>query len=122
MRRLLRDEEGAATVLGVAVVAALIALTAVLLHLGSAVLARHRAASAADLAALAAASALVGGEDDPCPTAARVVRAQGDPSLRVSACTVDGEFVELSVALPVRLGPFGVRTATARARAGPVGG
>ncbi|MFT4201397.1 Rv3654c family TadE-like protein [Gordonia sp. (in: high G+C Gram-positive bacteria)] len=119
MRRLLGEDDGSATPAGVAVVACLIALTLVLVHLGSAVLGRHRAAAAADLSALAAAAAVLAGEDG-CATASRVVRAQGDPAMRLASCTVDGDFVDVRVEVPLNLGRFGVATARAEARAGPV--
>nr|WP_040521865.1 Rv3654c family TadE-like protein [Gordonia araii] len=121
MCRLVGDEDGSATVVGVAVVACLVAVTIALAHVGTAVLARHRAASAADLSALAAASVLLGGSADPCATATRIVRAQGYSQMRIDSCVIDGEDVVVEVALPVGLGRFGVRTARARARAGPVG-
>lgn len=119
--RLLREEDGSATVLGVAVIACLVVLTASLVLVGTAVVARHRATTAAELAALAAASAAITGSAEPCTAAERVVRAQGDPAMRLASCRPDGEFVDVEVAVPVSLGRFGVRTASARARAGPVG-
>lgn len=119
VRRLIADDEGAATIVGVAVVACLVALTAMLMYLGSAVVARHRVASAADLAALAAASALMTADGEPCVVAEHVVRAQGDVAMRVELCRIDGEFVDLTVAVKVGLGPFGLQTARASARAGP---
>jgi len=114
------DDAGSATVLGVAVVAVLTAVTVAVVALGSALLARHRAVSAADLAALAAASVLLTGTGEPCPTAERLVRAQGVEGLRVDGCEVDGERVTVRVSVPVRLGRFGVHTATGVALAGPV--
>ncbi|HNP58626.1 Rv3654c family TadE-like protein [Gordonia sp. UBA7599] len=119
--RRVHDEDGSATVLGVAVIACLVVLTASLVLVGTAVVARHRATAAAELAALAAASAALTGSAEPCAAAERLVRAQGDSSLRLASCELDGEFVDVEVAVPVRLSHFGVRSASARARAGPVG-
>ena len=96
-------------------------LLASLVLVGTAVVARHRATTAAELAALAAASAALTGSGEPCEVAERVVRAQGDTSMRLASCRPDGEFVDVEVSVPVRLGRFGIRTASARARAGPVG-
>jgi secretion/DNA translocation related TadE-like protein len=106
---------------GVAVVAGVVALTVALATIGTAVLARHHATAAAELGALAAASVLMTDSAEPCATAARIVRAQGDPRLHLDACDIDGEQVELHVSASVSLGRFGIRTARVRARAGPIG-
>jgi secretion/DNA translocation related TadE-like protein len=76
--------------------------------------ARARAAAAADLAGLAAASHVVTG--DACPYAAVVARAQ---SAKLDACAVDGW--EVRVLVSVRLkGPLAdLPAAEARAHAGP---
>lgn len=115
----LRDEEGFATVAGAAVVAALAVILVGVLYVGAAVLARHRAQTAADLGALAAASAHVSGRDDACTVAREWVSAQdGSPS--VADCVIDGQDVIVHITVRVRLGGLGVRVATAAARAGPV--
>ena len=49
------DEDGFATILGTFVIAAIVAVVAGVCYLGAATVARHRAQSAADLSALAAA-------------------------------------------------------------------
>ena len=121
LRLVLGDEDGSATVVGAAVIACLVGLTVALVAVGAAVLARHRATAAADLGALAAAAALMTASAEPCALAARVVGAQHDQRLRLDSCAIDGEHVSVQVSAPVHLGRFGVRTATARARAGPVG-
>jgi secretion/DNA translocation related TadE-like protein len=111
-------ERGSATVwvLALSGVLAVVGVAAVLV--GAAVVARHRAASAADLAALAAGGQVVTGNPAPCTTAADVAAANG---AELTACTVDGAaVVEVAVRVPVRLGGLGVRWAAARARAGPV--
>jgi secretion/DNA translocation related TadE-like protein len=78
---------------------------------------RHRAAAAADLAALAAAStATLGGP--PCPIAARIARAN-DAAL--AECHADGLVVSVTTAATPAgwLGSFGISSARS-ARAGPV--
>ncbi|MCF8569143.1 pilus assembly protein TadG-related protein [Gordonia sp. HY002] len=113
------DEKGFSTITGAAVIAVLAAILLAVLYVGAAVLARHRAQSAADLGALAAASAQVSGRGDACAVAEDRVSVQdGSPS--VADCVVDGQDVVVRVVVRVRLGGFGVRAATAAARAGPV--
>ncbi|MFT4125756.1 MAG: flp pilus-assembly TadE/G-like family protein [Gordonia sp. (in: high G+C Gram-positive bacteria)] len=116
----LRDDEGAATLVAVGVISALVAVLLLVGHVGVAVLARHRAQSAADLSALAAAVEQVGGQGDPCAVASVIVDEQRI-SARVARCVVDGDDVVVEVVVPVGLGRWGVRDAGARARAGPVG-
>ena len=114
----LRRERGSATVwvLALAAVLGLVATAAVLV--GVAVVARHRAASAADLAALAAAGRAVSGDPSACAAAAEVARAN---AAELTGCSVGpGAIVEVEVSIAVRLGRLGVHTAVGRARAGPV--
>ncbi|WP_308191557.1 Rv3654c family TadE-like protein [Gordonia liuliyuniae] len=114
-----RDEEGFSTVTGAAVIAVLAAVLVGVLYVGAAVLARHRAQSAADLGALAAASVHVSGSADACDAAReRVADQEGSPS--VAECVVDGQDVVVHVVVRVQLGGLGVRDAIAVARAGPV--
>jgi secretion/DNA translocation related TadE-like protein len=88
-----------------------------LLLFASAVVTRHRAESAADLAALAAAATAVAGEDQACEEA-RWVTQQMDVDLR--SCRLSGwdALVEVAAKPPAALSLFG--PAAARARAGPV--
>jgi len=116
---LVADDRGNATLLGAFAVAALAAILVLVIYVGAAVLARHRAQSAADLSALAAAVDHVGGEPDPCAAARQSAAAQ-QPRADLVECRIDGEDVVVSVRVPVDLGTFGVRAATAKARAGPV--
>jgi secretion/DNA translocation related TadE-like protein len=83
------------------------------------VIAGHRRAqSAADLAALAGASALQDG-GDPCQRAGSIAERNG---ARLRRCEVDGWDVAVEVvASGVRL-PGGAMDLEARGRAGPVGG
>jgi secretion/DNA translocation related TadE-like protein len=79
--------------------------------------ARHRAASAADLAALAAASRAASGSAVACAAARSTVQAAG---ARVISCTLDGAVAVVAIALrpPGWLGTLG--EAQGRARAGLV--
>ncbi len=108
-----RDDRGSATVVGAVSVMVLLTVTVAVLHLAGAVIARHRAAAAADLAALAGAAAAVAGRAAPCTEAVIVARAG---SGRLDRCDVDGW--EVRVVVSAAAGPLGQR-ATARARAGP---
>lgn len=117
-RRLWTDDDGSATVAGALAIAGLAVLLLVVIYLGAAVLARHRAQNAADLAALAGAIAALHGADNPCARARVLASVQeGAPSLQ--RCAVDGQDVLVVVTVRVRLGSLGVREATAQARAGP---
>ncbi|RBY74656.1 hypothetical protein DQ238_21470 [Geodermatophilus sp. TF02-6] len=120
MRRSSRSagERGSATVWVVALSGVLAAIGVAAVLVGAAVVGRHRATGAADLAALAAAERAVRGDSRACAVAAEVARANG---AHLTACTVDGaSVVEVAVEVPVRLGPVGAHRAGARARAGPV--
>lgn len=90
---------------------ALCAVFAVVLAAGQAMVARHRAGGAADLAALAAADHGLEGPRAACDLARRVASAQG---ARLVRCALNGEIADLTA--EVRAGPFALR---ARSRAGP---
>lgn len=115
------DDHGFASVLGAFVIAAIAATIVGMLYIGGAVVSRHRAQSAADLAALAAAQEHALAENDPCAVARAIIGEQ-EVGGRLSRCVIDGDDVELTVDVPVSLGPFGVHLATGSARAGPVDG
>ncbi|WP_051830548.1 MULTISPECIES: Rv3654c family TadE-like protein [Streptomyces] len=104
----------ALAMLGTAVFAATIAV-------GSVVAARHRAESAADLAALAAADRLLLDADGGCARAAGIADAQGADLV---SCAVDRSADAVEVVAEVRVGGLPARLsvgpARARARAGPV--
>lgn len=104
-------DRGSATVWAALVTTVLGAVFAGVLLLGQAVVARHRAAAAADLAALAAAATWAHGPDTACGAARRVARAQG---AELAVCHVGGEVAEVEAR--VTSGPF---TPGGRARAGP---
>lgn len=100
-----------------ALACALLALGGTLAVLGAVAVSRHRAAAAADLAALAGAAHLAEGQVRACQAARRITRAQAAVLLE---CTSDGTtlFVLAAVRPPGPLGALGV--ARARSRAGPV--
>ena len=108
-----RREGGFVTVAVLGLALVLLAVAALLATLGTVAVARHRAASAADLAALAGALHLVDGRA--CDAAGAVVAAS---SAQLLDCRADGSAVVVVVG--VRVGALG--TARARARAGPTTG
>jgi len=116
VRRRVPDESGSATVMMLAVIAASLTLTVSGLLLSSAVLASHRARTAADLAVLAAAGSLLRGEPPQaaCQSAARVALANDG---QVQQCVAYGQEAQISVV--VISGVRGLGAATARSRAGP---
>ncbi|MEU7328566.1 Rv3654c family TadE-like protein [Streptomyces parvus] len=107
-------DRGVATVWAAVTVAALCTVFAVVLALGQAVAARHRAGGAADLAALAAADRALEGAEAACEAARRVALAQDAVVVR---CAVEGEVADVTA----RSG-FGPYLPTVRARAGPQAG
>lgn len=113
------DDSGLATIWAAGAVLCLLAMLVFGLHLAAATSGRHRAEAAADLAALAAASHALDGEQVACAYAARVVHGM---TARLVSCRVAGwdALVETS-ASPV-LVPLGVGEARGRARAGPAQG
>jgi secretion/DNA translocation related TadE-like protein len=116
-------DRGSATVW--VVVACLVTWSVAILALtiGAAVVARHRAASAADLAALASARVLADGVGDPCAAAVQVATAS---RARVVGCELlaDGSLqVFVEAPLPQLLDRWpNLPPARARARAGPATG
>ncbi len=108
---------GAASVLVLAVLMVALVLVGAVGGLSGAVLARHRATAAADLAALAGADVLAGrAPGDACSAAAEVAAANG---ARLRSCAADGADLLISAAVvpPGALAALG--SATGRARAGP---
>jgi len=85
-------------------------------YLGAAVIARHRAQAAADLAALAAAGRLARGAGAACAQASAVAEAM---NAGLAKCEVHELDVVVSIDVHVELGRFGMGPARAQARAGP---
>lgn len=117
-------ERGSATGLVLVLVAVLTTLAVAATVVGGLLVGQRRAAAAADLAALAAAEALVSrgatsrGVPDGCGQAALVSSAN---DALLTSCEVDGRDVLVAVTVEVRL-PFGAtRSVPGRARAGPAG-
>ncbi|WP_280397451.1 Rv3654c family TadE-like protein [Nocardia carnea] len=113
----MRGDRGSATVTACFAVAALIALTVLVTHIGGVVVARHRAQAAADLSALAAAAGLRDGAEVGCAAAESLGRRM---RAAITRCQVAGWDVLIEVEEKVPVGPFGARRIRAIARAGPV--
>ncbi|BDT92923.1 Rv3654c family TadE-like protein [Nocardia sputorum] len=110
-------EEGVATVFVCIALAALIGVTLLIAQVGIVVVARHRAQAAADMAALAAAGALVDGVDAACAEADGVARRMGT---RIRVCEAAEWDVTVTVERNVPIGLYGDRVVRTSARAGPV--
>ena len=110
----MRDETGAATVLAAGLVAALTMVAMTGTWVAAAVIARHRAQSVADLAALAAAARLPAGEAAACGQA---VALAGLMDATVRQCLVTR--LDVTVAVSITAAGPARRQAQARARAGP---
>jgi secretion/DNA translocation related TadE-like protein len=95
-------------------VAVLLSITGGSAYLGSAVVARHRAQAAADLAALAAAARLAAGPESACAQARAVAR-----EMRVSTTGCDVDDLDVVVTVDARVAVGGWASARAAARAGP---
>ncbi|GAA3509357.1 Rv3654c family TadE-like protein [Georgenia daeguensis] len=110
-------DRGSGSVLGLALVAVLVVLTLAVVGVARAVHARGTAQAAADLGALAAATALhdlTGPAGDPCAVAGRVVAANG---AELTSCRSRGG--EVVVSTRVALADGTGLAARASARAGP---
>jgi secretion/DNA translocation related TadE-like protein len=105
-----------ATVVACVCAMVLLVVTGAALQLGAALLARHRAETAADLGALAGAVLVLQGRQGACERAATVTAANGATMV---SCALDGADLLATVTVSARLGPLSA-TATGRARAGPV--
>lgn len=109
-------DRGSATIVAALASVLLISLLWLGMQLGLAIITRHRAEGAADLAALAAAAGAPQGQSQACAKAKWVTAKMG--ALLVS-CRVQGwdAWVEVRTPSPAPLPPFGA--ADGRARAGP---
>jgi secretion/DNA translocation related TadE-like protein len=97
-------------------IAVLLAITIGGVYVGSAVIARHRAQAAADLAALAAAVHLADGANAACAQASALAHAM---RTAVTECAVEDLDIVVTIEVPVSFGRIGVGPARAKARAGP---
>lgn len=111
-----RDDTGSGTVLVLGLSAVLLLVSLVFASVAAVAVARHRAASAADLAALAAADRALSGPSVACAAARR---AAGRAGASVSLCLLTGDVARV-VAVVRPGGPIGrLGSASATARAGP---
>ncbi|MGI9156292.1 MAG: Rv3654c family TadE-like protein [Marmoricola sp.] len=110
-----RGERASATVFATVFIAVLATVALGCSTLGGLLVAQRRAASAADLAALAGAGAVQHGR--PGCAAAQAMALENDATVR--ACRTSGEVVTLEVEREVAVWAFAPVTLTAKARAGP---
>jgi secretion/DNA translocation related TadE-like protein len=111
------DDRGGATVLVLAIGLVTVLVAVASAAVGAAIVARHRAQTAADLAALAGALDALDGVEVACARAGEIAASNGG---HLTACDVDGLDVVVTVeARPTGLAAMG-GTARASARAGPV--
>ncbi|NEG69837.1 Rv3654c family TadE-like protein [Bifidobacterium choloepi] len=111
------DDEGTITVVGVALVAAVGLLLTVLAAGADILLCQHRARTAADLAAIAGATAVLGGASSSagCLAAQRTTQANGAEQ---TECVVEDGDVQVGVQVATGI-PL-LANANAMSRAGPV--
>lgn len=112
-----RDERGSGTLLTMAAAMLVLACGLAVALWAAVSTARHRAATAADLAALSAAQAIQSGTD-PCASAGRIAAAQ---RVTLKECQIEGEEVLVVTGAPVELGSLGRPEVRSSARAGPIG-
>jgi secretion/DNA translocation related TadE-like protein len=111
-----RNDTGSATVWVVTAMAFVLGVGGVSGSVGVVTVERHRADTAADAAALAAAGQVIAGQATACAAAAAIARTDG---AELTRCGLDGAGaqVEVRVALPGVLARFG--QAVGRSHAGP---
>lgn len=109
-------DQGSATIWTAGAIALLLIVLLFVLTAATVVTTRHRAESAADLAALGAAGRAVVGTRDACAQAEHLA---GQLGVTVTKCRIQGwdAYVEVDARLPADLQRFGA--VHARARAGP---
>ena len=109
-------DQGNATVLVIAVAASVLAAGVVGSALGGAIVVRHRAATAVDAAALAAALDVAAGDEPACARAARLARAN---AASLAGCTFHGAVVDVSITASAGGWLGWLPTVRLNARAGP---
>jgi secretion/DNA translocation related TadE-like protein len=110
-----RDDRGVATVWATGAIAVLVSLAVFGLHLGEAMVARHQAESASDLAALAGAAEVVAGKQYACAQARRVTDRM---RVQLASCHLRGLDVLVEVTAQPRGWLGGLGSVSGRARAG----
>lgn len=110
------DDRGSASVLVLALASVLALVAALVAGAGAVAIARHRAASAADLAALAAADRALDGPAAACSAAGRAVAAV---SASLDRCVLEDDVADVVVSVRPggAIGSWGV--ARSHSRAGP---
>jgi secretion/DNA translocation related TadE-like protein len=111
------DDRGAATVWAAGAIAVVVSVIVFGMHLGAAIIARHHAESAADLAALAGAAQVLAGQSYACAEARRVTDRM---RVRLASCHLRGQDVLVDVSAQPSGGLARLGSATVQARAGPV--
>lgn len=109
------SDRGAASVWLMCIAVVTLTFTVSTLLVGSAIANRHRAAAAADLAALAAADRVLVGAAHPCAVAERVASAHG---ARLSRCVVGAATVHVIAEVANSIGRLHLPPARAQAKAG----
>ncbi len=109
-------DRGLGAIFVLTVVAILLAVLGGVLALGQILIARHRAASAADLAALAGADRALEGPTVACAVAASIA---AEHAVQLVECRLAGDVVDVTTAVSLPAGLRAIGPATARARAGP---
>jgi len=113
-----RRDAGSGTVMALAVLMVAWVFAALALALGQVAALRHHAGSAADLAALAAASRMLEGPAAACDEAAQVA---GSYQATLVRCVVTDATVDVAVSVRARGRLAALGAMSAHARAGPVG-
>ncbi|MEV7801497.1 Rv3654c family TadE-like protein [Microbispora sp. NPDC088329] len=111
-------ERGSATIWTMALMTVVWAVAMVVVQVGVARVARHRAQNAADFGALGAARVALAAPDEACERAEAITTANG-ASLR--SCSLSDGVAEVTVRVRFLIPLLGPTTAAASARAGPVG-
>jgi len=109
-------DEGSATVLVLAATTVIVLLTGALVGVGMAITTRHRAALAADVAALAAAASVAEGEAAACSGATAAAERDGAV---VVFCSVAGAVASVRTRVKAPAWILWAGAAEGRARAGP---
>jgi secretion/DNA translocation related TadE-like protein len=112
-----RGDEGSGSVWVLSLLMVLTSVGVAGLFVAGALARSARAAGAADLAAIAAADAVLHGHGDACIVAARVAAANG---AELATCVVRGEVVDVTTRVRAASGIAPVPDSSAGARAGPV--
>ncbi|MGW4793808.1 Rv3654c family TadE-like protein [Nonomuraea sp. NPDC004297] len=110
------NDRGSATLWGVALMGLLMAIALALATVGSVRVARHRADSAADLSALAAARLALIDPEGACARAAELATSNG---VELTKCEITDDVADVWTALPISLPLLGTRSVAGRSRAGP---